>query len=99
MIARYSFLQRRWQCSVAPRSPDANNTDWLFQNRLQLLLLIGVIAKLQLIHRPLLVRAAKGTREIGSRVPEQLIIDYRSAKITAEAAGWDEALVSVRSAA
>ena len=81
MIARYSFLQRRWQCSVSQRSPDAPtnqsvSTNWLFQNRLQLLPLIGVIAKLQLVRRPLLVRAAKRTRENGTRVPEQLIIDY-----------------------
>lgn len=57
---------------------------------------INALAQIETVE-PLLP-AAKGTREIGSRVPEQLIINHRSAKITAEAAGWDEALVSVLSA-
>jgi hypothetical protein len=58
---------------------------------------VNALAKIETVEP--LAPAAKGTREIGSPVPEQLISNHRSAKITVAAAELDEALVWALSAA
>jgi hypothetical protein len=58
---------------------------------------VNALAKIETVEPP--VSAAKGTREIGSRVPEQLIINHRSANIRVAAAELDETLVWALSAA